>query len=93
MIYVEDPGTLTFELRDDNGTIIESSTQSVVAGPQRVTLNFNLPVGNEYELGLDNPSQLGVFRSNSGVNYPYNFGNLASITGSTANSPGNNYIY
>ena len=93
MIYVEDPGTLTFELRDDNGTIIESSTQSVVAGPQRVTLNFNLPVGNEYELGLDNPSQLGVFRSNSGVNYPYNFGNLASITGSTANSPGYYYFY
>ena len=93
MIYVEDPGVLTFELRDDNGTIIESSTQNVVAGSQRVTLNFDLPVGTDYELGLDNPNQIGVFRNNSGATYPYNFGNLASITGSTANSPGYYYFY
>ena len=93
MIYVEDPGVLTFELRDDNGTIIESSTQNVVAGSQRITLNFDLPVGTDYELGLDNPNQIGVFRNNSGATYPYNFGNLASITGSTANSPGYYYFY
>jgi len=93
MIYVEDAGTLTFELRDDNGTIIESSTQNVVAGSQRVTLNFDLPVGTDYELGLDNPDQIGVFRNNSGASYPYNFGSLASITGSTANSPGYYYFY
>ena len=93
MIYVEDAGTLTFELRDNNGTIIESSTQNVVAGSQRVTLNFDLPVGTDYELGLDNPSQIGVFRNNAGASYPYNFGNLASITGSTANSAGYYYFY
>ena len=93
LIYVEDPGVLTFELRDDNGTIIESSTQNVVAGSQRVTLNFDLPVGTDYELGLDNPGQIGVFRNNAGATYPYNFGNLASITGSTANSSGYYYFY
>ena len=27
LIFVEDSGTVTFELRDDNGNIIESSTQ------------------------------------------------------------------
>ena len=93
MIYVEDPGTITFELRDDNGTIIESSTQNVVAGSQRVTLNFDLPVGTDYELGIDNPAQIGIFRNNSGASYPYNFGSLASITGSTANSSGYYYFY
>ena len=93
MIYVEDPGTITFELRDDNGTIIESSTQNVVAGSQRVTLNFDLPVGTDYELGIDNPGQIGIFRNNSGASYPYNFGSLASITGSTANSSGYYYFY
>ena len=46
-----------------NGTIIESSTQNVVPGPQRVTLNFSMPVGTDYELGLDNPNQIGIFRS------------------------------
>ena len=93
MIYVEDPGTITFELRDDNGTIIESSTQNVIAGSQRVTLNFDLPVGTDYELGIDNPGQIGIFRNNSGASYPYNFGSLASITGSTANSSGYYYFY
>ncbi|MBL6875057.1 MAG: T9SS type A sorting domain-containing protein, partial [Flavobacteriales bacterium] len=93
LIFVEDAGTVTFELRDDNGTIIESSTQNVVPGPQRVTLNFSMPVGTDYELGLDNPNQIGIFRSNSNVNYPYNFGSLASITGSTANAAGYYYFY
>ena len=93
LIYVEDFGDVTFELRDDNGTIIESSTQSVVPGPQRVTLNFNMPAGTDYELGLDNPNQVGIFRSNTNVNYPYDFGSLASITGSTAGSGGYYYFY
>jgi hypothetical protein len=93
LIFVEDAGTVTFELRDDNGTIIESSTQNVVPGPQRVILNFSMPVGTDYELGLDNPNQIGIFRSNSNVNYPYNFGSLASITGSTANAAGYYYFY
>ena len=52
-----------------------------------------MPVGTDYELGLDNPNQIGIFRSNSNVNYPYNFGSLASITGSTANAAGYYYFY
>ena len=93
LIYSEDFGSVTFELRDDNGTIIESSLQSVVPGPQRVILNFDMPVGTDYELGVDNPNQVGLFRSNTNVNYPYNFGSLASLTGSTANNTGFYYFF
>ncbi|MBT7896883.1 MAG: T9SS type A sorting domain-containing protein [Flavobacteriales bacterium] len=93
LIYSEDFGIVTFELSDDNGTIIESSTQSVVPGPQRITLDFNMEVGTDYELGVDNPNQIGLFRSNTNVNYPYNFGSLASLTGSTANNTGFYYFF
>jgi len=93
LIYAEDFGIVTFELSDDNGTIIESSTQSVVPGPQRITLDFNMEVGTDYELGVDNPNQIGLFRSNTNVNYPYNFGSLASLTGSTANNTSFYYFF
>ena len=92
MIYSEGNGDVTFLLYDSLGVIIDSSTQSLVPGPQRVYLNFNLDVGTGFQLGVHNPSQLGLFRSYNNVNYPYNFGSYASITGSSI-SPSYYYFY
>ena len=52
-------------------------------------LNFDVPFGNDFQLGVSAPNS-GLYRNNSGVNYPYNIGDMISVTGSSA---GNDYYY
>ena len=78
-------GNRTIELRDAAGTtVLGSATQIVPAGGRRVTLNFSVPVGNDMQLGLSSSSTADLYRNNAGVNFPYGYSNIASITGSSA---------
>lgn len=78
-------GARTIELRDNNGTILQDTTIMIIApGGQRLTLNFNIPVGNDLQLGVGNTPNL--FRNNTNVNFPYEIPGLISITRSTATS-------
>ena len=43
---------MTFELRNQNGTIIDDTTHFVLSGEQRLDLNFEVPVGNNLQLGV-----------------------------------------
>jgi len=89
VIYANDTVVTNFQLRDNNGNILDSVTTTVLPGGHRVYFNFSLVSGNNYELGIDGNSN-NLYRNNSGVNYPYNLGSLASITSS---SVGGNYYY
>lgn len=91
VIYSQDSNLITFELRDNNGTVLQDTTHQLVPGAQRVDLNFEMLVGADYQLGVASPGS-GLFRNNSGASFPYNFGSLASITGTNA-SPGYYYFY
>ena len=89
MIYAQDTTLTTFQIRDDNGNVLDSTTVNVIPGGHRVYFNFPMAGGSDYQLGIDGNST-NLFRNNNGVNYPYNFNTLASITGSSA---GGQYYY
>ena len=93
LIYSEDTATVTFELRNNNGNVIDNSIQQVFPGSQRVALDFYMPVGNDYELGTGDLDNSGLFRSDTDVNFPYNFGTLASITQSSVANFGDYYYF
>ena len=89
MVYAQDTTLTTFQIRDDNGNVLDSTTVNVIPGGHRIYFNFPLVGGSDYQLGLDGNST-NLFRNNNGVNYPYNFGVLADILGSSA---GGQYYY
>lgn len=78
-------GDRTIELRDATGAnILASTTVTLPAGSSRVTLNFQVPTGSGYQLGLSGTSMADMYRNSAGVVFPYTLSNVASITGSSA---------
>jgi len=91
-IYAENSTSITFELRDNNGFVLDDTTQVVLAGKQNVILNFNVPVGVNLQLGVSS-SNSGLYRNSTGANYPYSIAGMINITGSSASQAGYYYFY
>lgn len=87
-VYATGTGNRTFELRNGNGTVLQSATVNVPDGESRVSLNFSVATGTGYQLGVTGNANL--YRNNSGPSYPYTLPGVFSITSSTA---GNDYYY
>ncbi len=87
-VYAQGAGNRTIELRDNNGTVIESATINIPDGESVVPLNFTLPIGTDLQLGTSAGPNL--YRNNSGPSYPYDIPGVLSITSSTA---GGDYYY
>jgi hypothetical protein len=93
MFYAEDPKTITFELRSSNGNVIDDTTHNLIQGQQQLTLNFEVPSGNNMQLGISNGNS-GLYRNDNGAVYPYNIGSIMNIIGSSATtSPEYYYFY
>ena len=88
----EDYNTITFELRDSNGVVLDDTTHNVSPGLQQIFLNFDCPTGVNFQLGTS-ANNTGLFRNDEGANYPYNIGDALSITESSAGVPGYYYYY
>ena len=88
-VYSGSPNNVTFELRSSNGTVLDDTTYNVIPGKQNIVLNFDVPNANGLQLGVSSTNS-GLYRNNTGVNYPYNIGDMISVTGSSA---GNDYYY
>ena len=87
-VYAFSAANRTVELRDNNGGILQSVTVNIPNGESRITLNFDLPIGTELQLGT--AAAPALYRNNSGSSYPYNLSDVLSITSSTA---GEDYYY
>ena len=89
VIYSDAANTITFELRNSGGGVIDDTTLNVVVGQQQITLNFDVPIGNDMELGVAQGALLnvGLYRNNSSASYPYDIASAINITGSSAGSP------
>jgi Zn-dependent metalloprotease len=79
-MYAEGAGNRTIELRDNGGAILESATINVPDGESRITLNFDVPIGTNLQLGAPSPD---LYRNNTGGSYPYAVGSSISITNSS----------
>ena len=84
--------TITFELRDANGNVLDDTTHTVSPGMQQLMLNFDCPVGTDLQLGTS-ANNTGLFRNNTGANYPYDIGGALSIVESSASVAGYYYYY
>ena len=97
LIYSEASNTITFELRDNGGTVLDDTTLNVVQGQQRIDLNFDVPIGTDLQLGVASGALQGdgLYRNSSGANYPYDIASALSITRSSASGNGgaNAYSY
>ncbi|MBI1287692.1 MAG: PKD domain-containing protein [Flavobacteriales bacterium] len=87
-VYANGAGNRTIELRNSNGTVLQSATVNIPDGTQTVTLNFNVQPGTGYQLGA--LANADLYRNSSGPSYPYTVANVASITNSSA---GTDYYY
>ena len=45
VVYAQSSNTITFELRDNNSTVIDDTTITVTSGQQRLYFDFDVPVG------------------------------------------------
>ena len=89
VVYAEDTVSETFEIRDMNGNVLSDTFVTVFPGGHRIYFNYHMTAGSDYQLGVNGNSN-DLYRNNSGVSYPYNFGSLASLTSSSA---GGSYYY
>lgn len=91
LVYADVAGVRNIELRSSTGTMMQNASINVPAGQSRITLNFNVPQGNNYQLALTAGGNF--FRNSAGVAYPYTLNGVASITGSSAGSAFYYYFY
>jgi len=92
-VYATGAGERTIQLRDANQNVLDEITVDMAGGQEVITLNFDVPVGTDHELGISSTSIANMFRNNSGVNYPYEISNIVSITKSSANTDPYGYYY
>ncbi|MCX8079866.1 MAG: T9SS type A sorting domain-containing protein, partial [Bacteroidia bacterium] len=85
-VYAQSAQTRTFELRNSSNVVLASWVFTLNAGLNTLNLNHNLSLGTSYQLGLNSASTGSLYRTNSGVSYPYNISGGINITGSSAGS-------
>lgn len=90
-VYANGAGNRTIELRDNAGSVLQSAVVNIPDGEQTITLNFNIPVGVNLQLGTLNGSQQDLYRNNTGPSYPYTIGG-GEVTITQA-SPGLDWYY
>ena len=89
-VYAEQSNTIIFELRDNTGNVIDDTTITVISGHQTLYLDFDIPIGTDFQLGLGT-IDAGLYKNNNGAIFPYNISNLISITGANNSGTQNNW--
>ena len=95
-VFADGEGERTFAAINAEGTILDQVTVNVPDGESVVTIDLEVPEGVAHGLRtLDNNPQLWRDGQGSDLNYPYELGDLATITSSSVNNPNNatNYYY
>jgi hypothetical protein len=88
-VYASGAGNRTIILSDEIGIYQAAVIANVPNGESRVDLNFTVMPGKNYSLRMS--GNINLWRSTSGVTYPYTMTDTLSITGSSAG--GANYYF
>lgn len=90
-VFSEQEGMRTLSVIDKNGNNIYWTDFYIPKGESRLEVNFSIPQGDSYRLGLK--SDAFLYRNDSGAKYPYNVDDVLTITTSTANQDPLKYYY
>jgi len=94
-VLAEGAGDRTLELRDAEGTIIETKVISIPDGESVIDINLRIAAGSDLRIGFAEGANL--FRNNANLNYPYVYSafntDIVTIKGSTASTPTGFYYY
>ncbi len=91
-VYANGAQNRTIELRDDNGNVLDDTTAYVLDGEHRVELDFQVPEGQDYQLGVGGQGA-ELYRNDSGPNYPYSIQDIVRIKQSSASDPYDYYYF
>lgn len=86
VVVAQNAGNRVIQLRNASGAVLQTQTSSLSVGSNTLQLNFILSPGTNYQLGLAGGSNANLYRSNSGVSYPYNIAGIVNIKNSSAGS-------
>jgi hypothetical protein len=101
-VYADEIGPRRIQLKDVNNNVLDEYQVTIMqAGWTTVPLNFMVEPGNNYQLTTDqdfNNNNFGdnspfFIRSNQGVSYPYEIGDVVVITTSNYGDPYYYYFY
>jgi PKD repeat protein len=90
-VYADGTSNRIIQLRDANSIVLESTSISIPDGESRITLNWEIQPGTNYQLA--GPTSPSLYRNNNGINYPYDIGDLIKIKHSSASSSPYGYYY
>ena len=91
-VYATGAGDRTIEYRNSSGTVLASKTVNIPDGESRVTLDFALTPGTDYQLGVSG-AMVDLYRNSAGPSYPYDVNGIVSITSSSATVAGYYYFF
>lgn len=86
-------GERTIELRESDGTVLESITVDLPAGESTVVLDFMVPVGTSLQLGTVAGGMPDLYRNETGGAYPYTLDESIEIVGSSTGEDFYYYFY
>lgn len=83
-VYADEASARLIKLLDSDGNQVAFKITAVPAGESRITLNFKVPVGENYRLTVDTGDPLKQTSTQAG--YPYEVPNVLKITGGRTSS-------
>lgn len=92
-VYANTSGNRSIQLRNAQSQVIRSKTVLIPQGESRVALDFDVPTGDGFQLGLAGGASNNLFRNNTGASYPYQEEGVLSITGNSAGNPAYYYYF
>ncbi|MEO8146777.1 MAG: PKD domain-containing protein [Bacteroidia bacterium] len=90
-VYAQGAGIRTITLMDNTGATLQSLAVNIPDGMSIVTLNFDLPVGTDLELGT--AVNVDLYRNQGGATFPYTLAGVVSIKGTNAGNAGFYYYF
>ncbi|MBL4657465.1 MAG: M4 family metallopeptidase, partial [Flavobacteriales bacterium] len=90
-LFAFSSGFRTIELRNSSSVVLTDTNINIPVGWQNIVLNFDVPVGTDFQLATSGMSEM--YRNNTGPTYPYTISGLISITGNNIPDPDYWYYY
>jgi PKD repeat protein len=92
-VFANTAGNRTIQLRNAQGQVVQSRIIQVPQGDSRLQLNFDIPKGEGWQLGIAGGASNNLYRNTVGAAYPYQVEGILSINGNSAGNPAIYYYF